>query len=183
MLEETMTRSPVDASRTRNDLIAEWFLEWRKRIRCLLRKRSSVPPADIDDLAQEVFLRLLDYSDATAIENPAAYLSRVAANVANQWCDRARVRHPHSDRGLAELPIESKDEPEVSVALAQRDRCIQAALGELPPRRREVLLLRLQHGMTLEEIAQERGLTYRIVVREITRAYGALRLQLKPEDL
>ena len=66
-----------------------------------------MPPGDIDDLAQEVFLRLLRYSDDIAVDNPQGYLFRIAANVANEWRERSRVRKPHDDSWLEELQIES----------------------------------------------------------------------------
>ena len=66
----------------------------------------------MDDLAQEVFLRLLRYSDEVAVENPQGYLFRIAANVANEWRDRSRVRQPHDRSWLDELHIDPSDQPD-----------------------------------------------------------------------
>jgi RNA polymerase sigma factor (sigma-70 family) len=60
---------------------------------------------------------------------------------------------------------------------------VQAAVDRLPPRQREVLLLHVNEGLTYKQIAQQRGLTYRIVLRDLTRAYSTLRIQLRLEDL
>jgi RNA polymerase sigma-70 factor (ECF subfamily) len=139
--------------------------------------------ADVDDLAQEVFLRLLRYGGNIALENPGAYLFRVTENVANEWSERARIRYPHDDSALEELRCESSQEPEVAVVEAQRIQHIQSILAQLPARRREVVMSHLEHGMTYKEIAQQRGLTNRVVRRDIARAYGVLRLHLKIEDL
>jgi len=178
-----MAESPFGRSRTHNDRVTELFEKWSKYIRYLLRNRKSVPPSDIDDLAQEVFLRLLRYSDETEIESPGGYLSRITQNVANEWCERARVRHPHDESALAELLSESDDEPEMALARTQRSEHVQAALEELPARRRKVLLSRVEHGMTYKEIARQQGLTHRVVVRDLARAYKTLRFRLNPEDL
>ena len=56
-------------------------------------------------------------------------------------------------------------------------------MDRLPPRQREVLLLHVNEGLTYKQIAQQRGLTYRIVLRDLTRAYSTLRMQLRLEDL
>ena len=85
---------------SRDGRLIEWFGKWRKPIRNWLRNRASVPPGDIDDLAQEVFLRLLRYSDDITVDNPQGYLFRIAANVANEWRERSRVRKPHDDSWL-----------------------------------------------------------------------------------
>lgn len=168
---------------SRDGRLIEWFGKWRKPIRSWLRNRASVPPGDIDDLAQEVFLRLLRYSDDVAVDNPQGYLFRIAANVANEWRERSRVRKPHDDSWLEELQIESGDEPENAFARLRTNEYVQTAVDRLPPRQREVLLLHVNEGLTYKQIAQQKGLTYRIVLRDLTRAYSTLRMQLRLEDL
>lgn len=168
---------------SRDGRLIEWFGKWRKPIRSWLRNRASVPPGDIDDLAQEVFLRLLRYSDDVTVDNPQGYLFRIAANVANEWRERSRVRRPHDDTWLDELQIEAGDEPENAFAKTRASEYVQAAVDRLPARQREVLLLHVNEGLTYKQIAQQRGLTYRIVLRDLTRAYSTLRMQLRLEDL
>lgn len=167
----------------RDGRLIEWFGKWRKPIRSWLRNRASVPPGDIDDLAQEVFLRLLRYSDDVTVDNPQGYLFRIAANVANEWRERSRVRRPHDDSWLEELQIEAGEEPENTFARTRANEYVQAAVDRLPARQREVLLLHVNEGLTYKQIAQLRGLTYRIVLRDLTRAYSTLRMQLRLEDL
>lgn len=167
----------------RNRRLVTWFKRWRKPIRQWLSHRSSVPSADLDDLAQEVFLRLLRYSDEVAIENPQGYLFRIAANVANEWQERARHRKPHDDSWLEDLQVEFNDEPESTIAREMANRHMQAAVNRLPRRQREVLLLHVNEGLTYKQIAERQGLTYRVILRDLTRAYSQLRVQLKQDDL
>lgn len=166
----------------RHERIIEWFDRWRKPIRGWLRNRRSVPPSDVDDLAQEVFLRLLRYGDDVAVENPQGYLFRIACNVANEWHERSQRRCRYVGT-MDEVLIESEEEPDNVLEQARIAESISAALEQLPPRRREVLLLHVNEGMTYKQIARQRGLTHRVVVRDLSRAYSALRLQLKREDL
>lgn len=167
----------------KNGRFASWFETWRRPLRHWLSSRSAVPAADIDDLAQEVFLRLLRYSDDIAVDNPQGYLFRIAANVASEWRERARHRRPHDDSWLEELQIEPADEPENAVARNLANKQIQLAVKRLPPRQREVLLLHVNDGLTYKQIAEKLGLTYRVVLRDLTRAYSQLRMQLNPNDL
>lgn len=175
---------PTEEGETRrNGRLASWFSQWRAPIRQWLSSRSSVPPADIDDVAQEVFLRLLRYSDEIAVENPQGYLFRIAANVANEWRDRARFRQPHDESWLEELQIEPAEEPENTVERTLIHAHVQAAVESLPPRQREVLLYHVNDGLTYVQIAEKLGLTYRSVLRDLTRAYSQLRMQLNCEDV
>jgi len=148
-----------------------------------LSRRSSLPPADLDDVAQEVFLRLLRYGDNVVIENPQGYLFRIAANVASEWRDRARMRRPHDQSWLHDLQIEAADEPENAVAQSLLHQRVRDAVDRLPQRQRAALLLHVNDGLTYVEIGRQLGLSYRAVLRDLTRAYSQLRLQLSIEDL
>lgn len=168
---------------TRNGRLTLWFDRWRKPIRSWFTSRASVPRAEVDDLAQEVFLRLLRYSDDVAVDNPQGYLFRIAANVANEWRDRSRVRQPHDRSWLDELQIDPADQPDNTVFQNRVSKHLQTAVDRLPKRQREVLLLHVNEGLTYKEIADRLNVTYRIVLRDLTRAYATLRMQLKAEDL
>ena len=166
-----------------NNRFADWFKEWRKPVRHWLSRRASVPAAELDDLAQEVFLRLLRYSEKTAVENPLGYLLRIAGNVASEWRERARVSKPHDQQWLDELLIEPDKEPENSVCQARTDENVQAAVDKLPFRQKQVLLLRVNEGLTYKEIAERLELSPRVVLRDLSRAYSQLRMRLDPDDL
>lgn len=167
----------------RNGRISSWFGRWRKPIRSWFSNRASVPRADVDDLAQEVFLRLLRYSDDVAVENPQGYLFRIAANVANEWRERSRVRHPHDRSWLDELRIDPSDQPDNTLFQSRVNKHLQNAVDQLPKRQRQVLLLHVNEGLTYKQIADRLGVTYRMVLRDLTRAYASLRMQLKADDL
>jgi RNA polymerase sigma-70 factor (ECF subfamily) len=151
-------------------------------VRRWIRRDSSVPAGEVDDLTQEVFLRLLRYSDDVIVENPAGYLFTVAMRVVGAWRTRARVRMPHGEEGLEALQIDAEEEPESVFERAQACELVQAAVRRLPTRQREILLLHVREGLTYKQIAQQKGLTYRIVLRDLTRAYVTLKTQLSLKE-
>jgi len=81
------------------------------------------------------------------------------------------------------LLIESRDEPERALEQTRANQYLRAAVDELPVRQREFLLMHVDDGLTDKQIAKQRGLTYRIVLRDLTRAYAALRRHVVAEDL
>lgn len=159
------------------------FSRWGMPIRSWFTSRDATPKGDVDDLAQEVFHRLQRYGDYVAAENPQCYLFRIAANVANEWRDRSRVRQPHDRGWLDELRIDPSDQPDNATFQSRVSRNLQTAVDQLPQRQREVLLLHVNEGLTYKQIADRLGVTYRIVLRDLTRAYASLRMRLKAEDL
>lgn len=171
--------SPAD----RDQRLVEWFRKWRKPIRSWLRNRASVPPGEVDDLTQEVFVRLLRYSDDVVVDNPQGYLFRIAANVANEWRERSRVKKPHDAEWLDTVLTDDEAEPENVVDRETLQAHVNAVVDCLPRRQRMILLIHVNDGRTYKQIARDLGLTYRVVLRDLTRAYSALRMRLDIEVL
>lgn len=160
--------------------LAEWFRDWRGSLRRFLLLKRGVPAADIDDIAQEVFLRLLRYERAELVENPQAYLYRVAANVSAEWAARSSRRHPHNAEWLEGL-VDPAD-PLAEAERAAADRDLRGALDALPDRAREILRLLHHESLTYEQIAVRLAVTRRTVKRDIVRAYAVLRRSIAPLD-
>jgi len=154
--------------------LAALFSTWQAPIKRWLATRSSIPTADIDDLAQEVFLRVLRYSDDVLITNPQSYLFRIAANVANEWRERSRNAHPHDDEGLEDIEIE-RGTPDDILSAEEFEVVLYRALETLPPRQAYLLMEHAFEKLTYKQIADKYHLTYRTVLRDLARAYAALR--------
>src|SRR5437763_1721302 len=125
-------------------LVGQWFRQWRAPLRRYLSRKGSGSAADIDDIAQEVFLRLLRYERAELIEHPQAYLFQVASNVSAEWAVRSSRRLPHHSEWLEDLvdtlSVESELERE---SVNER---LRRALETLPERAREILRLHFAEG-------------------------------------
>lgn len=178
----TATVEVKDETR-RNERLTAWFEMWRVGMRRWLSSRSSIQAADLDDVAQEVFLRLLRYSDDAVVEYPQSYLFRIATNVVNEWRERARNSLPHDDTWLADLQIEPDAEPESSVEHELVNEHVRRAVSRLPPRQQKVLLLHIRDDLTYKQIAVKLKLTPRVVRRDIARAYADLRCEMSATDL
>jgi RNA polymerase sigma factor (sigma-70 family) len=162
-------------------LLGEWFRTWRMPLRRYLSRKGSGSAADIDDIAQEVFLRLLRYDRAELIERPQAYLFQVASNVSAEWAMRSSRRLPHHSEWLDDLVDTLSPESETERESVQKR--LHAALDQLPARAREILRLHFADGMTHPEIAARLGVTRKIVKRDTARAYAMLRMTLDGDQL
>ena len=180
---ETGTDPMVAQTASRNERLTKWFEVWQGAMKRWLSSRSAIQAADLDDVAQEVFLRLLRYSNDAVVEYPQSYLFRIATNVVNEWRERARNSLPHDDVWLADLQIEPEAEPESSVEQDLVSVCVGRAVGRLPPRQREVLLLHIREDLTYKQIAAKLKLTPRVVRRDIARAYADLRGELSAAEM
>lgn len=158
--------------------LSEWFRRWRSPLRKFLIGKAAVPLSDLEDVSQEVFLRLLRYERIELVEHPQAYLYKMAYNVAAEWAIRSRSRHPHESRWLAGLVADEL--PEDSAQLQGIEREVARAVNTLHPRHREVLKLHFAEGLTRAEIAERLNMTPRSVKRSIIHSFDRLRAELDP---
>jgi RNA polymerase sigma factor (sigma-70 family) len=156
--------------------LSEWFQRWRSPLRKFLVGRGVARVADLDDVAQEVFLRLLRYESAEVVKHPQAYIFKMATNVAAEWAIRSRHRLAHEPRWLSSLVANDTTEETFDTDVVQRE--IKRAIETLTPRERAVLKLHFEEGLSKAEIAPRLGLTRRIVQRDFETSYSKLRSEL-----
>src|SRR5882757_9590734 len=144
--------------------LTDWFRQWRLPLRRFLLGRAGVPAADVEDVGQEVFLRLMRYETAELVDHPQAYLYKVASNVATEWSIRARNRQPHDEKWLAHL-IE-REQPDTQLERTESEDEIERALNTLTPYQREVLKLFFVEEKGYVEIATQLGESVRTVTRQ-----------------
>ena len=95
--------------------IAEWARSWNAGLTRFLRRRLP-QQIDAEDLAQEVYVRLLRVEKLELIEEPQAYLYKVAVNVAAEWRMRACNSKPHTADELDALVAATTPETVLSEA-------------------------------------------------------------------
>ncbi len=152
--------------------VTAWFHEYHDQLLRFLR-RGLDDPAEAQDLAQEVFLRLLRIDEPDLIQHPRAYLYRVAINVIQEWRMRNQ-RFPLQDgQDLEQIP--DHHEPAADLEADEQAARVNAAVARLPALYRAVLKLRVTQGMTHNEVAAQLGLSPRMVKRYLIKAYARLR--------
>jgi RNA polymerase sigma-70 factor (ECF subfamily) len=127
---------------------------WDGRVRSLLR-RLVANAADVDDLRQETFVRVLRASSRYR-ENGAfsTLLFRIAINLARDAARRRRARPTPLDQ---HEPIDNGDGPDVIPARNELHACLDAALIRLPPELRELLVVKHFCQLTFAEASHVLG--------------------------
>ena len=134
-----------------------------------------VPPREVDDLVQEVFLLALRKLDSLRdISRFGAWLSTITRNRANDYFRRSDSLDRAMDPEAEEL-AESRTNDHV---VEQEAAMTLAVLRTLPETYREPLTLRLVEGMTGPEIAMRIGLTHGSVRVNLHRGMQMLREKL-----
>jgi RNA polymerase sigma-70 factor (ECF subfamily) len=139
--------------------------------------RGQLSSADAaDDAVQETFLRMLRYRDVKDAGEIRALLFRVAANVVADNYRHAKARRTDAHCPLDSLQLASSAPAPERVFSARQDLAvIKQAIGNLPPRCRQVFLLHRFEGLSYREIAQRLGISSRTVENQIAHALTVCR--------
>lgn len=151
------------------DRLLTAYLQQRKALHRFLVRRTGCSEA-ASDLVQDVWVRLIQAAQEAAVDNPRAYLFRIAANLVLDL-RRAETRRPAAEEGdlLLALPDEAPG-PEAAVAARRQLYSLQAALRDLPDRRRRIFLLSRLDGVPHRVIAAELGISVRSVEKDLRKA-------------
>ncbi|MFC4312804.1 RNA polymerase sigma factor [Steroidobacter flavus] len=144
----------------------------------LLRVRNA---ADVPDMLQEVYLRMLRVPNVESIRSPEAYLFTVAQHVVQQHSLRQSAAPPSVE--LSEMLNSARAVPDVDPVLdLDAQQCLeqlQSELDRLSPKLRATFLLHRRDGLSLEEIAERLGISLPMVKKNLMQALVQLRQRLE----
>lgn len=126
---------------------------------------------DTQDMAQEVFVRLLGRRPLSAIQRPEGYLFEIAASVLRDRARKRAVRHAQVHDSYDETLHAVED---ASLERVSMDReALQAvvrALKELPERTRTIFILHRMEDLPQDEIARRLGISVSAVEKHMIKA-------------
>jgi RNA polymerase sigma-70 factor (ECF subfamily) len=153
--------------------LAQWFAVHVQPHEGVLRGylQRMVAPSEIDDVVQETYARLLRARERGPIDSPRGLLFATARNAARDLFRRRAVANT--------FPITEIDHSRVfdtapgvveTVSRRQEEDLLTEAIAALPPRCREILLLRKFENLSHREIAHRLGIAEHTVEAQLTKA-------------
>jgi RNA polymerase sigma-70 factor (ECF subfamily) len=134
---------------------------------------------DVNDLAQEVYLRLHRIPETRVIEKPLAYLYGISKRVLADFRIEVDERREH----IAEVdPEDWYKSPSLVLPDDLGDRLnlqqqLDRALASLPPMHAAVILAHKRDGLSYEEVAKKLGVSVHTVEKYVTQAKARIRSQ------
>ncbi|HSZ75755.1 MAG TPA: sigma-70 family RNA polymerase sigma factor [Rhizomicrobium sp.] len=132
-------------------------------------------PNDVEDLLQDVYVRVCE---AALRQRPDSVKSFVFATARNLLIDRVRREHVIPIEAVLDLDslgiAVDEPGPDRNVMAREELQRLQSALDRLPPRCREVVVLRRIEGMQRRAIALRMGITEATVAEHLANGVSAL---------
>lgn len=161
--------------------LAAWMSTYGPGLRRFFKRRAN--PSDVDDLVQDVFMRLHSARVREPIENVEGYLFTVARHVLVSRHRSETARGWRQGVGLEDAAANLSDElsPErITAARQDYARAIQAILN-LPPRARAAFQFHRFENMTYGAIAKRMGISKESVKELMHRALVRIAEQLEQD--
>ena len=151
--------NPPDPTRDRSAWFADEVQPHGPQLKSYL-KGSFPGVRDVDDVVQESFLRVWQARAVRPVASAKSFLFSVARNLAIDLLRRQKVAPLETlpDSATWSVMDDRPDAAESACTREEIDLLVQA-LAELPPRCREVMLLRQIEGIPQKEIARRLGLS------------------------
>ena len=152
-----------------------------RQLRRYLAARLRNAAADVPDLVQEIFLRLLRIKDQETIRNPRAYLFTVASHVLHQHALKQTATPELIEIAdvVPELQSIPDTDPAVQAELDQRFEAIGRGLRAAAPAAYATFMLHRYHGLPLKEISQRLNVSHVTTKRYLARALEYIENQLE----
>jgi RNA polymerase sigma factor (sigma-70 family) len=158
--------------------IDDWFMREVLPLEPMLTRflqRNWRNEAEISDLRQEAYARVYEAAQRERPLLVKPFLFQITRNLMIDRLRRQSVVNLESMVDFDWLNV-SDDKPssEAYVAARQELRLLQAALDKLPPRCRQVVLLRKVEGLSQKEVAKHMGITIETVENQVAKGMRLL---------
>jgi RNA polymerase sigma factor (sigma-70 family) len=164
-------------------LVAKLAAKQRGRLRQFLHTRVR-NAADIPDIIQEVFLRLLRVPNYETIRVPERYIFTIARHVAQQYRLQSAVSADSVDvdEALPEFVRRSEADPILELTAEQCLEELNAALHEMAPKVQATFLLSRRDGLSVDEISKRLGISRPMAKKYLVRSLAQFRKRLKEAE-
>lgn len=163
------------------------YLEQRQDLARFCRARLGGTSGDVDDLLQDLYLKVSALPADTPVDNPRAFLFRLLSNLMlDRWRSGQRAaardsawRQINHQTGVVE---DLDDAPSAEAVVASRERLARlvAALEILPSKTRTIFRLHKFDGVSYADIAGQLDISRSSVEKHMMEALRVLARKAQP---
>ena len=117
-------------------------------------------PQDIDDIAQETFVRAFLAEQKGVIQHPKAYIYRIARNLAFEILSKkSNQLTSYIEDSCDNSLLQSGEDIESTAIVMEKFDRVKVAIAEMPPQCQRVFIMHKVYGFKYKEISQQLGLS------------------------
>lgn len=149
--------------------VSAHMIPFEAELRAKLRRLCG-SPAEIDDLVQDVYYRVLRTEAIEHIREPKAFIMQIAKNILVDRFRHESVVSIDAVANLEELSIPDNAPSTERVAQARAEwKWVVGLIANLPERCKQVFTARKIYGLSQNETAESLGISENIVEKEVIK--------------
>jgi len=173
---ETITQpAQVTSANNSSRLLNRLYRDCHKELRNLIHRIVNGGPPDPEDVVQEAFTALARMDNLTQLDDPKAYVYRIAINVSHRSISHQVKTRDYLTQQVDGLE-ESRDDcsPERIAVSQQFVERVTAGLNRLTHKQRQLVIMSRIQGMTYEQIQHTTGWSLADISRQLNQALETL---------
>lgn len=141
------------------------FMALRKNIaHCISR---IVPPADVEDIVQDTYVRLCSIEDKDPSKYNKSFLYTVARNLAFDHLKKAENKLTDKVEDESEFHVEDNDKLYDEAVTNEQFGHFCKLVQQMPAQSRKIFVLRKVYGFSQQEIADQLGISINTVSNQL----------------
>lgn len=147
----------------------------------ILKQKFYHSRVDTEDAVQNAFVKFAQMKDQDAVENPKAYLYRLAHNqVIDEHRKEVTAEKYLTQEPQAEMPTQISD-PEAMLLSQRQLNNVENSIAQLSEKQQRILTMHRIEGKTYQEIAQVTGYSLADICRQLSKALTQLAIDMERE--
>jgi len=162
--------------------ISKAFMEQQRPLKAFI-SRFIRGPQDIDDIAQETFVRAFLAEQKGDIQHPKAYIYRVARNLAFETLTKKSTQlTSYIEDSCDQSLLESGEDIENKAIVMEKFDRVKIAIAEMPPQCQRVFIMHKVYGFKYREISQQLGISVSTVEKHMMTGLKKCRQSMKSQE-
>lgn len=176
-----MALAETTGSRNEPAGLAYASIPYQQALRAFFRRRAEAH--EIDDLTQEVLLRLHSRRAIDEVSNLPSFIFQTARNVLldRRRRETARRASAHCELNEAQHPLDERS-PDRILQAKQEAAAALEALGQLSPKTRAAFMLIRFEGLSYKAAAAQLGISVSAVEKHVIKALRVVSIRLQEFD-
>jgi RNA polymerase sigma-70 factor (ECF subfamily) len=173
------TASPGGEATGAQSRLVAVYLDCRTALKSVIR-RYLRRPEDVEDIAQDTLVRVLEAGEKTTIADPKAYFFATARNLSLKHLalHANKITGALEEFGLPEV-IDEGSALDAQYEVHEQLSIFYEAVTALPPQCRRVLILKKVYGLSHEEIAVRLNISVSTANQHLAKALARCTLYLR----
>jgi|GEM_PF-24402 len=172
----------IDLTKGNKEAFRNLFGEYAKRI-FVFAKGYLKSNEEAEEVVQEVFIKIWNVRASINTDlSFKAYLFKITYNHIRELFLKKNRENSYKHE-LLDLAVDFDNRTEEKIDYRSLLELVEKLIDKLPPRQKEIIILKKQHGLPVKEIAKLLGISPRTVEKHLSEALKYLKTALSKEHI